>query len=163
MWYKDRFNKLPRIKLRKLSKPSTAKCNTAIYSSYLMSEPMTASCLRLSEIMSDISHDSVNRFLNRERYTGRNLFNENKGELNVIGGVLSVDDSVLDKPYSNPDYAPLIDYFWSGKHHKPVKGINVITLFYIDRSYALTNLYKLCIADSLYSKSSDKISNYIIK
>lgn len=118
--------------MRVLSKPSTAKCNKEIYSAYLMSEPINSSCLRLSEIMPDISHDSVNRFLNRERYTGQDLFNENSSELNLVGGTLSVDDSVLDKQYSNPEHAPLIDYFWSGKHHKAVKGINLITLFYID-------------------------------
>jgi len=48
-----------------------------------MSEPIGSSCLRLSEIMPDISHDSVNRFLSRERYTGQDLFNENKSELNL--------------------------------------------------------------------------------
>ncbi len=47
-----------------------------------------------------ISHDSVNRFLNREHYTGRDLYNEASASLNLKGGTLSVDDSVLDKPYS---------------------------------------------------------------
>jgi hypothetical protein len=47
-----------------------------------------------------ISHDSVNRFLHREVYTGQDLFNEAKASLNLKGGTLSVDDSVLDKPYS---------------------------------------------------------------
>ena len=49
--------------MKKKRKPSTAKCNVEIYSSYLMNEPNNASCLRLSEIMPEISHDSVNRFL----------------------------------------------------------------------------------------------------
>ena len=103
-----------------------------MYSAYLMSDPINSSCVRLSEIMKNISHDSVNRFLNRERFTGQDLYNESAKELNLVGGSLSVDDSVLDKPYSNPDHADLIDYFWSGKHHKVVKGINLITLFYVD-------------------------------
>ena len=115
--------------MKNKSKPSTAKCNAEIYSSYLMIEPNNASCLRLSEIMPEISHDSVNRFLNRERFNGRDLFNENKSELDLVGGVLSVDDSVLDKLYSNPEHATLIDYYWSGKHHRAVKGINLVTLF----------------------------------
>lgn len=120
--------------LRVLSKRSTAKCNRGIYSAYLMSEPLNSSCLRLSEVMPDISHDSVNRFLSREKFTGQDLYDENSLELNLVGGALSIDDSVLDKPYSNPEHAPLIDYFWSGKHHKVVKGLNLITLFYIDIS-----------------------------
>ena len=97
--------------MKNKSKPSTAKCNAEIYSSYLMSEPNNVSCLRLSEIMPEISHDSVNRVLNRERFNGHDLFNENKDWLDLVGGVLSVDDSVLDKQYSNPEHAALIDYY----------------------------------------------------
>jgi hypothetical protein len=39
---------------------------------------------------------------------------------------------VIDKLYSDPTKAELIDYFWSGKHKKTVKGINVVTLYYTD-------------------------------
>lgn len=140
--------------MKKKSKPSTAKCNEAIYSAYLMSEPNNASCLRLSEIMPEISHDSVNRFLNRERFDGHDLFNENKVELNLDGGVLSVDDSVLDKLYSNPEHAKLIDYYWSGKHHRAVKGINLITLFY-------TDVDGICLPVNyrIYDKSLNKTKN----
>ena len=77
-----------------------------------------------------ISHDSVNRFLNRESYTGRDLYNEACLTLNLKGGTLSVDDSVLDKPYSQ--YMALVSYFWSGKHHRSVQGINLVTLYYTD-------------------------------
>lgn len=77
-----------------------------------------------------ISHDSVNRFLHREAYTGRDLFNEASLGLNLRGGTLSVDDSVLDKPYSQ--YMELVGHFWSGKHHRAVKGINLVTLYYTD-------------------------------
>jgi hypothetical protein len=77
-----------------------------------------------------ISHDSVNRFLYREAYTPLDLFKEVRGTLNLKGGTLSVDDTVLDKPYSQ--YMELVGYFWSGKHHRSVKGINLITLYYTD-------------------------------
>lgn len=46
------------------------------------------------------------------------------------GGTLSVDDSVLDKPYAH--YIALVGHYWSGKHHAVVKGINLITLYYTD-------------------------------
>jgi hypothetical protein len=32
------------------------------------------------------------------------------------GGILSVDDTVIEKLYSNPKYTELIGYFWSGKY-----------------------------------------------
>jgi hypothetical protein len=97
--------------------------------SFLLSEPKSSRCFRLREVMS-ISHDSVNRFLYREAYTPLDLFEEVRGSLNLKGGTLSVDDTVLDKPYSQ--YMELVGYFWSGKHHRTVKGINLITLYYTD-------------------------------
>jgi len=94
-----------------------------------MSEPKSATCSRLSEVMG-ISHDSVNRLLWRESYEPKDLFDEAKSALNWVGGTVSVDDSVLDKPYSQ--YMALVGYFWSGKHHRTVKGLNLITLYYTD-------------------------------
>ncbi len=61
---------------------------------------------------------------------GRGDSFEIKTSDNLIGGTLSVDDSVLDKPYSK--YMALVGHFWSGKHHRVVKGINLITLYYTD-------------------------------
>jgi len=86
----------------------------------------------LAELLGSLSHDSVNRFLLRERYEAKDLFDEIKPYINLVGGILSVDDTVADKPYSNPEKAELIGYFWSGKHHQVFKGINIITLYYRD-------------------------------
>ncbi len=80
----------------------------------------------------DISHDSVNRFWERERYEPKDLFEENKSYINLTGGTLSGDDTVIEKLYSNPGKTELIGYYCSGKHQKPIKGINLITLFYTD-------------------------------
>ncbi len=82
--------------------------------------------------MEAVSHDSINRFLERERFGPQDLFAEETDKIEWSRGVLSVDDSVLDKPYSDSKKAKFIDYFWSGKHHAVVKGINIITLFYTD-------------------------------
>ena len=83
-------------------------------------------------ILEDLSHDSVNRFLWRENYTSKDLLDEVASQIELEGGTLSVDDMVVDKLYSDPKKAELIDYFWSGKHKKTVKGINVVTLYYTD-------------------------------
>ena len=109
---------------------SLPKCNLEIYTLFLLSEPKLVSCVRLSEILEDLSHDSINRFLIRENYTAQDLFEEIRHLIVLEKGTLSVDDMVIDKPYSNPEKAELIDYFWSGKHHRTVKGINIITLYH---------------------------------
>ncbi len=89
-----------------------------------MSEPKHGGCSRLAEILGDISHDSVNRFLLRERYEPQDLFDRVKNIINLRGGILSVDDTVVEKLYSDPKSAELIGYFWSGKYHKSIKGLN---------------------------------------
>jgi DDE family transposase len=115
--------------IRQTTRPPTGQCTLPMYMGFLMSEPKSTTCTRLSEVMK-ISHDSANRFLLREAYEPRDLFNEAAKLLNLEGGTLSVDDTVLDKPYSQK--MDLVGYFWSGKHHRAVKGINLITLYYTD-------------------------------
>ena len=138
----------------KKSKPSTAKCDEEIYTSYLLSDPCYTSCTRLSDVVGTISHDSINRFLERERYEPKDLFDDESRKIEKVGGIISVDDSVLDKPYSDPKKASLIDYFWSGKHKRTVKGINLITLFYTDiHGFSVPVNYRI------YDKSLDKTKN----
>lgn len=55
--------------MRTLSKPSKAKCNLNPYTLFLLAEPQYVSCQRLAQTLEDLSHDSINRFLVRERYT----------------------------------------------------------------------------------------------
>ncbi len=120
--------------IRTTTKPSTAKCNLGTYTLFLLAESKYSGCTRLAEILEGLSHDSVNRFLLRQRYEPKDLFDEVKPHLNLIGGTLSGDDTVVDKPYSDPKLTELIGYFRSGKHHRVVKGIQLITLDYTDLS-----------------------------
>ena len=96
-----------------------------MYMGFLMSEPHSPTCTRLSDVMG-ISHDSVNRFLLRESYAPRDPFEEASRSLNLQGGTLNVDDSTFDKPYSQ--HMALVGHFWSGKHHRVVKRISLTTL-----------------------------------
>ncbi len=101
-----------------------------------------------------MSHDSVNRFLLREQYEPKDLFDELKLFINFKGGTLSGDDSIIDKPYSDPKLTKLIGYYWSGKHHKTVKGICLITLYYTDgEGKSLPINYRL------YDKEENKTKN----
>jgi len=51
--------------------------------------------------LGDVSHDSVNRFLLRERYEPKDLFSIIEKIINLEGGILSVDDTVIEKIYSD--------------------------------------------------------------
>jgi hypothetical protein len=57
-----------------------------MYMGFLMREPKSTSCTRLSEVMT-ISHDRANRFLLHEAYEPRGLFNEAAKLLNLDGHV----------------------------------------------------------------------------
>ena len=120
--------------IRAITKPSTAKCDLNTYTLFLLAESKYPGCTRLAEIMENLSHDSVNRFLLRERYEPKDLFEEIKLNINLVGGTLSGDDTVIDKPHSDPKIAELIGYYYSGRHHRAVKGVQLITLYYTDLS-----------------------------
>ena len=140
-----------RTMIRKITRPTTARCTLPMYIGFLLGEPKYGSCCRLAEVMG-ISHDSATRFLQRERYEGKDLYNESTPLLNLKDGTLSVDDSVLDKPYSQ--YLAFVSYFWSGKHHRTVKGINLITLYYTD-----IHGQHLPVNFRVYDKSEGKTKN----
>lgn len=78
-------------------KQEKAKCNLPTYTLFLLSEPKLISCQRLSDILGDLSHDAINRFLIRQQYTPKDLFEAIKTLINLNGGTLSVDDMVIEK------------------------------------------------------------------
>ncbi len=90
--------------------------------------------------MTGISHHSANRFLYRENYQPKDMYDEALEVLNPTGGTLSVNDRVLDKPYSYS--VALVGYFWFGKHHRLIKGINLIPLI-LHRHVRVTHAGKL--------------------
>ncbi len=96
----------------------------------------------------------MNRFLLRERYEPKDLFDIVTGVVNLIGGILSVDDTVIEKLYSDPQHAELIAYFWSGKYHKTIKGLNLVTLYYSD-----THGNSVPINYRIYDKKEGKTKN----
>ena len=105
---------------RKITRPTTAKCDLATYTGFLLCEPKSATCTRFGDL-GDISHHSVNRFLQREQFAPKDLFMKAATKLILDGGTLSVDDTVLDKPYSQ--YMAYVGYY---------------------RTYALTDIQKNC-------------------
>ena len=140
--------------IRATTKPSTAKCNLNTYTLFLLAESKYSGCKRLAQIIENLSHDSVNRFLLREQYEPKDLFEEIKAHINLIGGTLSGDDTVIDKPHSNPKITELIGYYYSGRHHRAVKGIQLITLYYTDVSFR-----SVPVNYRIYNKQDGKTKN----
>jgi putative transposase len=87
-----------------------------------------ARCIPESRIQA--AHDSVNRFLERQSSDTEALWQESLPMIEKDQGFLIIDDTTLDKPYSNQ--IDLVSYHWSGKHHRVVKGISLVTLLWTD-------------------------------
>ena len=102
------------------------------YVSFLLGTAEGVSCVKVGGTL-NVSHDMANRFLSMNRFTGKDLFEHARPRLGLSGGVLTVDDSVADKPYSSIEANDLVGMHWSGKHHKTVLGVNLVLLIYTDR------------------------------
>jgi hypothetical protein len=76
------------------------------------------------------AHDAYTRLLHRCRSDAEAVWQEVKPCVSLVGGILVVDDSTLDKFYARQ--IELVTRHWSGKHHRVVQGINLISLLWTD-------------------------------
>ena len=81
------------------------------------------------------SHDAFTRLLTRLEPDSEELWAESQALIRREDGVLVLDDSTLDKPYAR--FMPLVGSHWSGKHHRVVQGINLLSVLWTD-GHALT-------------------------
>jgi len=76
------------------------------------------------------AHDAFTRLLSRLEPDAETLWQEAKTQIDVHAGMLVLDDSTLEKPYS--EFNALVYRHWSGKQKEVVSGINLITLLWTD-------------------------------
>lgn len=112
------------------------KCTSSNFVNFLISTYHACSCTEASRCLPDepvsIAHDSVKRLLERQPHHTEALYDEAKRLIRADEGVLVIDDSTLDKPYSHQ--IELVTRHWSGKHHRVVQGINLISTIWTDGS-----------------------------
>jgi len=76
------------------------------------------------------AHDAFTRLLGRLEPDAETLWQEAKTQIELNSGILILDDSTLEKPYS--PFNALVYRHWSGKQKEVVVGINVLTLLWTD-------------------------------
>ena len=76
------------------------------------------------------AHDAFTRLLARLEPDAETLWTEARTQINLNSGILVLDDSTLEKPYS--EFNALVYRHWSGKQKEVVSGINLITLLWTD-------------------------------
>ena len=104
------------------------------YIDFLVGTPRQASACEAARVQPASplapAHDAFTRLLARLEPDPETLWHEVRPHVRRAGGILIVDDTVLDKPYAHK--MGLVGRFWSGKHQRVVRGINLVTLAWSD-------------------------------
>ena len=103
-----------------------------LYSDYLISSFGPTRGTGMAELLGGtISHDRIQRFLSKHEFTVADLWRLVKPHVRVIeqaDGVLIVDDSIAEKPYT--DENDIICWHYDHAADRQVKGINFLTALY---------------------------------
>lgn len=112
------------------------KCDEIDYIHFLIAAQRVFSCTEAARSQPDHdtdeapAHDAFTRLLQRQPPDTEALWQEVEPHIEQQQGILVLDDTTLDKPYA--EQIELVTYHWSGKHKRPVKGINLLTLIWRD-------------------------------
>ncbi|MCA1627001.1 MAG: transposase [Acidobacteria bacterium] len=110
------------------------KCSDDDYINFVIATPRSVSATEAAKVQGDEeqapAHDAFTRLLHRLEPDAETLWTEARSQINLSQGILVIDDSTLDKPYARK--MELVVRHWSGKHHRVVSGINLITLLWTD-------------------------------
>jgi len=101
-----------------------------IYSDYLICQNHHATATGLSDLLSgDLSHDKITKFLNSTDMGSKELWRYVKPQVrsheSLGNGVLILDDSIEDKPYT--DENSIVCWHHSHSKNCHVKGINILS------------------------------------
>ncbi len=134
------------------SSANPPRCTPENYIDFLVATPRPSSCAEAGRVQPDrpdaAAHDAFNRLLHRLEPDPEALWLEAEPLVEKAKGVLILDDSTLDKPRARK-IAPVTRH-WSGKHKKPVRGINLITLLWCDGDRRIPIDYRI------YNKADGK-------
>lgn len=110
------------------------RCTEQDYIDFLVATPKVATCTEAARVQPERpkapAHDAFTRLLHRLEPDPATLWEEVRPFVHLKGGVLMLDDSVLDKFYAR--HMGLVGRFWSGKHRRVVQGINLVSLLWSD-------------------------------
>ncbi len=115
------------------------------YINFLVASPTVFSCTEAARVQPDnprrAAHAALTRLLHRLDPDPTPLWKEAQQHVVLHDGLLIIDDTTLDKPYAQ--HIALVHRHWSGKHHRVVPGINLVTLLWSDGIDALPGDYRL--------------------
>jgi hypothetical protein len=103
-----------------------------LYSDYLLASFGATTATGLSELLEgEVSHDQVTRYLAGPKKTASDLWRTVKAFVRDVqseAGVLSIDDSIEEKPYT--DENDIVCWHYDHSQDRLLKGINFLTALY---------------------------------
>jgi hypothetical protein len=115
--------------------PTRPKIEDVDYIQFLLAAQTAFACVEAAKTDGGAqgeppAHDAYTRLLLRQPPDTEALWQETHALVDKQTGLLVLDDSTLDQPHAR--HMALVHKHWSGKHHKSVFGINLITLLWTD-------------------------------
>lgn len=109
------------------------ECTLDRYTDYLLATPTSATATGMSALFDGkMSHDKVTRFLSQSYFDSSTVWSKAKplvrAHESLEGGVLVMDDSILEKAHT--DENAMICWHWDHSLKRMVKGINFVSLLY---------------------------------
>jgi len=101
------------------------------YCQYLLSTQTNFTITNYANHVLKFSHDSINRYLIKEKMTARIIWEHVKGSIiHSPRGCVVFDDSILDKNHSRS--IDLVRRQYSGNAHGLIKGIGMVNCLYVN-------------------------------
>jgi len=110
-----------------------------LYSDYLLASFGATTATGLSQLLAgEVSHDQVTRYLSGPRKTSADLWHVVKPfvrQVQSTTGVLIIDDSIEEKPYT--DENDIVCWHYDHSKDRHLKGINFVTSVYSSHGVSL--------------------------
>jgi hypothetical protein len=107
------------------------------------------------------AHDAFTRLLQRLEPDAERLWTDSQKQIDLNSGILVLDDSTLEKPYS--EFNALCYRHWSGKQKEVVNGINLITLLWTDGVRCVPVDYRVFAKDRDGKTKNDHFAEMLVK
>jgi hypothetical protein len=114
-----------------------------LYSDYLLASFGATTATGLSELLEgELSHDQVTRYLAGPQKTARDLWQTVKAvvrDVQSAAGVLIIDDSIEEKPYT--DENDIVCWHYDHSKDRLLKGINFLTALYQSQDVSVRSAF----------------------
>lgn len=141
------------------------KCSEEDYINFVIASPKQLTAAEAARVQPESrnapAYDAFTRLLQRLEPDAETLWTEAATQINKEAGILVLDDSTLDKPFSKRN--ALASRHWSGKHKAVVYGINLITLLWTDGERAVPCDYRIFDKDTDRKTKNDHFSEMLLE